>query len=123
MGGRPSILRTGFAAVIPQAGVEYLCLDLLPRLDTIRIISARGATQYEQDDYFQQGQDACGFVNLIWPTFDTLIWPTPGPTILTCPLQYLIPIFTVLRWKVDLKNEGSSRPAGDLCHSYADYIG
>ena len=19
----------------------------------------------------------CGFVNLIWPTFDTLIWPTP----------------------------------------------
>jgi hypothetical protein len=25
--------------------------------------------------------DATGFVNLIWPTFDTLIWPTPWKTI------------------------------------------
>ena len=24
----------------------------------------------------------CGFVNLIWPTFDTLIWPTPWNNLL-----------------------------------------
>ena len=28
-----------------------------------------------------------GFVNLIWPTFDTLIWPTPWSTIFLVPVR------------------------------------
>ena len=28
---------------------------------------------------------ATGFVNLIWPTFDTLIWPTPWANIFSFP--------------------------------------
>jgi hypothetical protein len=44
----------------------------------------------------------------------------PGDSFLTCRLQDLIPILTVSRRKVDLENESSSRPAGNVCNSCAD---
>src|ERR1700693_2854954 len=37
-------------------------------------------------------------------------------------LQYLIPILTVLRRKVNQENEISSGPAGNVCHHEADHI-
>jgi len=47
-----------FIIIGAALGGIVLVVIYTERQGRIRIISARGATQYEQDDYFQQGQDA-----------------------------------------------------------------
>jgi len=47
-----------FIIIGTALGGIVLVVVYTERQGRIRIISARRATQYEQDDYFQQGQDA-----------------------------------------------------------------
>jgi uncharacterized DUF497 family protein len=47
-----------FVIVGMAAGQVVLFVAYTEREERVRIISARRATQYEQEDYFRQGQDA-----------------------------------------------------------------